>query len=1129
MEGLFFLGLTTLFAAAYLGYHFSPAARARSVAQNGCATLHAARMAVETEWDSCQNSLRASAEAYRDSFFRQQMAAVSVDDFKNHLGGLRLRAVRDAGLMTLLDLQGWTCTRLMSLRGVGEDTASGVAAIVQELSQRIRSTPVPFPDPNLADSNSANLFAQAAYVRQAQHLPAWIHWIETAETHLRAQTDAIFRNTTFGCWLGSLTATSSFKEALAASLALDESLKSTEELGSALLDCLNDLAAIQQIRSSGVVREQLVADARQNWAFYVPTIRGCILTDEPPDTFRHTQPESGTFPGERPPQAPAMACRAAPAPMVPTRAVSDPSFSGANERGTSHQSGPSISRPSASTSVLINTPLTIAQVGEDRAAARLAATAPIAPVPILLQQEPDSLYSDVPIPPTSSPHPLGPPNGGISVTQEGPRASHDGEGNSVHSQIPSRPVDAKTSPVGSRWIPIGTPTNVCGFSISAGGLHVGNSLSAVASGGPEPAELDPGLPLDRVNADYRSSDATYWPSYQGLSPKDRASYLSWLGAGMEDPEAAPTYVFLYFYGLERRALFDATTQADARAELPAIAARVSRLLELHQARNGSYHTYATAFLQLLAAHDPSLAEFASEFEESRTGTGASLTLKLALAQVALSRRGLPSHLALQWLRQDQNSWLRTPALRSPEVFGRLFQLEYDRVHPRGLKLPVNKTKLSITYQPASATFGREIRRLDVPLPDLTVLTKPLTELRSVAEICCEKLDSYSRFLGKNPTSGERLEALVLLPAALWPESAAAAVQSLRLRVEAASPLVLPLRSLFDGIGPFGATPTKAQYAGLGAVLESVGLGIEPDSRVGGAIPDLEDSVALFVLDAETASAAPSKGYAGATLLVQLASAIAGADGSVSSEELVVLGNHLDTALTLTPNERQRLLATVSRSSAVRRPLTGISKRIQGLGKHERATIGDFLVAIVRADGVVSPDEVKSLEKLWKLLELPMPALYSRLHGTEARPKSAMTDPTVASAEPRLHLDSARVASLKKESSDVAELLGRVFAEPPPDTTAVPQPDVQEEPSEPKPVGPSALLGLDQKHSDLLRTLYTRPEWPRLELEELCDERGLPVDGALERINEAAFDRFDMPLLEGDDPVTLNSELALEGI
>ena len=38
---------------------------------------------------------------------------------------------------------------------------------------------------------------------------------------------------------------------------------------------------------------------------------------------------------------------------------------------------------------------------------------------------------------------------------------------------------------------------------------------------------------------------------------------------------------------------------------------------------------------------------------------------------------------------------------------------------------------------------------------------------------------------------------------------------------------------------------------------------------------------------------------------------------------------------------------------------------------------------------------------------------------------------------------------------------------------------------------------------------------------------LMVDGALEKINEAAFERFDEPIVEGDDPLEINQSLILE--
>lgn len=90
----------------------------------------------------------------------------------------------------------------------------------------------------------------------------------------------------------------------------------------------------------------------------------------------------------------------------------------------------------------------------------------------------------------------------------------------------------------------------------------------------------------------------------------------------------------------------------------------------------------------------------------------------------------------------------------------------------------------------------------------------------------------------------------------------------------------------------------------------------------------------------------------------------------------------------------------------------------------------------------------------------------------------------------------RVA-LRSESVRIAEKLEKVIDRP------------EEAISEPSVVGSrqgggQTLLGLDPEHADLLKVLLDRPRWTRAEAEQLCVERSLMVDGALERINEAAF-------------------------
>ncbi|MNG25604.1 hypothetical protein D3C84_1104850 [compost metagenome] len=72
-----------------------------------------------------------------------------------------------------------------------------------------------------------------------------------------------------------------------------------------------------------------------------------------------------------------------------------------------------------------------------------------------------------------------------------------------------------------------------------------------------------------------------------------------------------------------------------------------------------------------------------------------------------------------------------------------------------------------------------------------------------------------------------------------------------------------------------------------------------------------------------------------------------------------------------------------------------------------------------------------------------------------------------------------------------------------------------------------VAGLDLEHSAFLRLLVSRPEWSRSELESAASDMELMLDGALEQINDMAFDRFDMPITEGDDPIEINTDILEE--
>lgn len=167
---------------------------------------------------------------------------------------------------------------------------------------------------------------------------------------------------------------------------------------------------------------------------------------------------------------------------------------------------------------------------------------------------------------------------------------------------------ATAAPSGARsrdgWIPPGVSVEVGSVTLR-GGLYVGKKSRAANGQGVEPALINPELRVDYyTRPDWNGSTVGYCPSYDRISPGARAAYLSWLAGGRQEPNVPISWVFLFFDGLERRVMVDATKSGPARDELPVIHTEVVRLLGLY-ARNGSVRSYATEFLAVL---DPERAE-----------------------------------------------------------------------------------------------------------------------------------------------------------------------------------------------------------------------------------------------------------------------------------------------------------------------------------------------------------------------------------------------------------------------------------------------------------------------------------------------------------------------------------------
>ena len=322
------------------------------------------------------------------------------------------------------------------------------------------------------------------------------------------------------------------------------------------------------------------------------------------------------------------------------------------------------------------------------------------------------------------------------------------------------------------WIPLSETVMVGGLT-TPGGVYVGDTLAAVSQwGGTEPALINPSLSVDVRRPDVGGQQMGYWPAYAEISPSSRGAYLRWLESGRPGG-AYVGYVFLFFYGIERRVIRDAANDSSARDEIPALLAEVERLRGLYR-DNGSFLAYSTDFLATARFTGVPQAVADLTAPRQRAGWDIPLEVRLVAGAAAVDGEPLPGDWALAWALHSPEITLRKPATRCNEEFADLFLARYAAQHGDGLIIKPNKTKLRLQYRPASASFGGAIDLDAGDLPDVTRLSGPTNKLAALVASVTDDLDAYSRHVGRHDDR-DSARAVALLPPELARERGAARV------------------------------------------------------------------------------------------------------------------------------------------------------------------------------------------------------------------------------------------------------------------------------------------------------------------------------------------------------------------
>ena len=697
------------------------------------------------------------------------------------------------------------------------------------------------------------------------------------------------------------------------------------------------------------------------------------------------------------------------------------------------------------------------------------------------------------------------------------------------------PLDQGASPEGPprailkgvRWVSRGI-VEVGEFTIVAPLVYVGTPEVP-----PHNAVIDPSLPVGRAQAFGTAPELPYWPSYCGMSPDARATFLAWLVEGRKAPDIQIGYVFVYLYGLEWRALAEG-----AAADLPAIAQEVRRLLGIY-GDTYSFRSYANARLDAVLFLQREALPLGDE-PPATFGYRAPLSVRGAVSRCVADGRPMPFDLMFLWYLHHETTGLRTPAKRAFPEFRDLCRVRYTAKHGEGLLVKPPKGVLAEEFRAASDNF---VVTLKSGLPNVARLTAPIKKMAEIAEAATNDLDKYSRLLGRKPEARGTLEAAALLPADI--RDAYLGLEAVEIRhrlLDPASrgPVLRPLAEVAAALGialPQSGRLRKDVAQSMAAALEAVGCACEPDVRCGSRPPAVGEDMVLFDLPDghDGQDGMYGVAYKSAVAILTVAAAVVHADTEVSEAEEAHLVGLIEEFLHLAEAERRRLEAHVHRLLATKADLTAARAAVKGAPEEERRRMARFALAAASADGVVAPSEVRMLEKLYKELGLDPTDLYGHLHASDApsrdepvvvreaegqeRGHAIPAPPAPSPAAQGVMLDRAFLDRVRDETRQVSGLLRDIFAEDDQQAPPTPRPEEEDRVDD-------RFAGLDAAHAALLAALVVEDTWRREDFEAHCAAHRLLPDGAIETINEWSFDTFDEPLLDEDDDITVN--LALLG-
>lgn len=659
----------------------------------------------------------------------------------------------------------------------------------------------------------------------------------------------------------------------------------------------------------------------------------------------------------------------------------------------------------------------------------------------------------------------------------------------------------------------------------------------------EPSAIIISLPVGRTAAD-PLTDLGYYPSYDRISAEQRRCYLEWLSAGRKDADPARRslgYIFVFFYGLERRILLD-------RDHDPSLLKEVLRLLG-HYGSTHESRSLRSYFLQLLHFAGWQLGTEAYRalwpqllaLDGERPDTDG---LRFVLANLHQRGETMDWTVAYRLAMADEESRRSTVVARAQEKFFALFEQRFKEQFASGLPVEAAKQETLVQYRPASGALSQmsyQHRRespFEVRIPNINGFHRQFKALPTIWNSCVDDLSGYSRALqSKKHGQGAALATWRALP------------RELR-KIEDH-----PFKSAFDDL--IASAPHEGDYtflpagtlAGLAEVPEraklttphsrevaemadDLGWRLAPDPRITGLPLAWNQELALYVTTSEQQT---SEGLSGSLRLLYLAVTLAAADGVIESKELDTFYQLIAPQVVSENDWRPLRAADASLRRDANVALRSLPQMSKLIPADSRQSVLRVMAHIAAADGEVSLGELKLLRRIARAFQINADLVEKMLREDEA-----FREVTVAGSEEggrrgepiparpaekpvAFTLNQDRIKELTQETREVISMLSVVMAEP------------EEAPCPPSPASPQRaapalvewLEGLDARYHGAVLALVRHDAITVNDFDCIATEHHLMPDDLFNAVNTWADEALGDFLLDRGENIRIFRSLLPE--